>query len=296
MLAKSKYTKPDLDASRTHCKPYFQVFQYSHFETFAVSATTHARQKCTSFKKIVSGITFALLGIFLTPLAVSLVVQADRMESNSYVIQFGNFNITSGRKDSPSYSLTDTVGQSVAGPFGAYGSSDYFVGAGFQYIYQIGRFEFIISDLNIPLGLLSSGVHSTGSNTLTISTRGAGGFTVYGYQINPLRHTNGIDIIPGTTCDNGTCTTTTSSPWISQSIPGFGFNAEGNTAAADFINNTYFRPFANQEANEPMQVIMSSPNIANNESVTVTYKAGISGDQAAGEYQTSVVYVAVPGY
>jgi hypothetical protein len=142
--------------------------------------------------------------------------QADRLESDSFVIQFGNFNMTAGEKSSANYNVTDTVGQTFAGPFGAYGSSSYFVGAGFQYIYQIGTFAFSISNLDISLGLLTPGIHSTGNNTLTISTKGAGGFSVYAYQVHPLRHVNGTPDIPNTTCDSGTCTISTAQVWSNQ--------------------------------------------------------------------------------
>lgn len=245
------------------------------------------------------GLKSKLLFFFLLSVVSGLIftvpskVQADRLQSDSYVIQFGNFNITSGEKSSTSYNVTDTVGQTGSGP---YSSTNFFLGSGFQYIYQIGTFAFSISDLSIPLGTLTSGVHSSDTNVLTISTRGAGGFTVYGYETNPLRLTQGGAEIPNTTCDAGTCTYTTAQPWTNQNIAGFGFNANGATAASDFINNTYFRPFANNELAQPMQPIMTSPNIAEDAAVTITYKAGISGTQAAGEYQTSIIYVAVPGY
>jgi hypothetical protein len=223
-------------------------------------------------------------------------VSADRLESDSYVIQFGNFNMTSGEKNSTSYNLTDTVGQSLAGPFGAYGSSSYFLGAGFQYIYQIESFTFSISDLNIPLGLLTPDTHASGSNTLSINTKGAGGFAVYAYQTNPLRNQDGVSEIPNTTCDNGNCDISTANIWTNQLVPGFGYNANGSTAPSDFVNSTYYRPFANNEISEPMQIVMSSSSIAQSELVDITYKAGISGIQAAGNYQTSIVYIAVPGF
>lgn len=238
--------------------------------------------------------TLVICGVLTT--AMVKKAQAERLESDSFVIQFGNFNMTAGEKSSASYNVTDTVGQTFAGPFGAYGSSSYFVGAGFQYIYQIGTFAFSISDLNIPLGLLTPGTHSTGNNILTISTKGAGGFSVYAYQIHPLRHANGTPDIPNTTCDSGTCTISTAQVWSNQSVPGFGFNADGATAQSDFIDTTYFRPFANDEIAEQMQPVMSSANIAKDETVTITYKAGIAATQAAGDYETSIIYVAVPGY
>lgn len=222
--------------------------------------------------------------------------RAERLESDSYVIQFGNFNVTSGEKESTSYKVTDTVGQTFAGPFGQYGSSSYFIGAGFQYIYQIDTFAFSISAVDIDLGLLTPGIHNSASNVLTITTKGAGGYTVYAYELHPLRHSGGTTDIPDTTCDNGLCTEATATPWTNQNIPGFGFNAAGADVPADFVDATYFRQFADYESAEIMQPVMTDTTIAKNEQATITYKAGVSGLQAAGNYQTGVVYVAVPGF
>lgn len=223
-------------------------------------------------------------------------VSADNMYSDSFIIQFGNFNVTSGQKDSASYNLTDTVGQIADGPFGQYGSSSYFVGSGFQYIYQIDTFRFVISQTAIDLGVLTPGIFGDGSHTLTITTRGAGGYTIYAYELHPLRNTTSPDEIPDTTCDSGPCTISSAEPWVNPANDGFGFNMTGDDVPADFVNSTYFRPFANQEASAPMQVVMSSPNIANQRQSTVTYQAAVLGSQAAGNYETAVVYVAVPGY
>jgi hypothetical protein len=226
---------------------------------------------------------------------IAAPVLAERLESNSYVIQFGNFNMTAGEKSSASYNVTDTVGQTGAGPYGQYGVSNYFIGGGFQYIYQIDEFFFKISKLYIDLGELSSTAHKTDSHTLTISTRNAG-YNVYAYEQHPLRHTNGLYTIPDTTCDAGTCSQTTAALWQTQTIPGFGFNMTGNDIPADFVNANYFRQFANEAGAEAMQIVMSSPNVSNNRQATVTYKAGISGNQAAGRYETAIVFVAVPTY
>ena len=243
-------------------------------------------------------IKLAIVGSILT-IALYISVgkaMAERLESESFVIQFGNFNVTSGEKASANYNVTDTVGQTAAGPFGQYGSSSYFVGAGFQYIYQIGQFHFSISDIDIQLGELIAGTHNTDSNVLTIYTKGAGGYTVYAYEAHPLQHSNGTTDIPDTTCDNGLCSETSATVWTNQTIPGFGFNVSGDNVASDFINNTYFRQFADLSSAENAQAIMSSVNIAEGDQATVTYKAGITAYQAAGNYQTNIVYIAVPGY
>lgn len=247
----------------------------------------------TSYRILFGTLLFLTL-VFLSYRVHS--VKAERLESDSYVIQFGNFNVTSGEKSSTNYNVTDTVGQTAAGAFGEYGTSGYFVGAGFQYIYQIKTFSFIISDLQMDLGELTDGAFGTDSHTMEITTRGAGGYTIYAYEQHPLRLQGGTDIIADTSCDSGTCTTSSAGVWTNPNIAGFGFNIQGDDIPSDFVNNTYFRPFANDEASAQMQPVMSSSNIALERTSTVTYQAAKAGDTAAGQFQTAVVYVAVPGY
>lgn len=233
-------------------------------------------------------------GCFL--LLASGFAYSDRLESDSYVVTFGNFNVTSGEKSSASYNVTDTVGQIANGPYGQYGSSNYVIGAGFQYIYTIDTFSFRITDVSVELGELALGSHATATHDLIVNTKGAGGYYVYAYEKHPLRHVNGTPDITDTACNSGTCTISTAGVWNNTSIPGFGYNMSGDDVPADFINSTYFRPFADDSASDQMQVVMSSNNIAKDRTATVTYKAGISGSQAAGDYETNVVYIAVPGY
>jgi hypothetical protein len=229
-------------------------------------------------------------------LMASYPVVADRLESNSFVVSFGNFNVTSGEKSSASYNVTDTVGQVANGPYGSYGGSTYFVGGGFQYVYQIDDFAFSISDVSVELGAINPGTHNSATHDLTITTRGAGGYIIYAYEEHPLRHQNGTTDVPDTTCDAGGCTITSAEVWTNQSISGFGFNMTGDDIPADFVDSTYFRPFADDEDGDTMQTVMSSSNIANARTSTVTYKAGVPGTQAAGNYQTNIRFVAVPGY
>lgn len=218
---------------------------------------------------------------------------AERLESASFVVQFGNLNSGSGLQTSSSYNLTNTTGQTGAGPFS--GLSE-FLGSGFQYIYTIDTFRFAISKLNIDFGQLAIGSHNTDSLVLTLDTKGAGGYVVYAYELHPLRQINGPAFIPNTTCDAADCTTALARPWTDQNIPGFGFNAAGNSVSTDFVSSSYFRPFANQAAAQDMQPIMSAAEVVTAEQATITYKAGISATQQAGDYQTGTVFVAVPGY
>lgn len=243
--------------------------------------------------RILSGTV--LLGLGLVRFG-AIRVLADTLESSSYVIQFGNFNVTSGEKSNSNYAVTDTVGQTGAGPYGQLGSSTYFVGSGFQYIYPFDQFQFVISDLDINLGQLAPLAHNTDTNTITITAPTTGGYQVYAYEQHPLKLTNGTATIADTTCDNGDCDETTATVWQDTDIGGFGFNIAGDDAASDFVDTTYFRQFANNATAEPMQVIMSNNGYTTNSSATITYKAGLFGSEASGTYQTAIIFVAVPSY
>jgi len=249
----------------------------------------HLKQLTTIILVFVFILTFSLT-------AKNNLVFAENLTSDSWIIQFGNFNVTSGEKSSASYNVTDTVGQTASGPYGSYGSSTYFIGSGFQYIYQIDDFSFEISKTLIEFGELIENTHSTDSHTLTITTKGAGGYSVYAYELNPLRHENGTDEINDTTCNAGGCTHITAEVWDDQSIAGFGYNMSGNDIPGHFIDSTYYKNFADNETSDVMQVVMSSSNIASQRQSTITYKAGINSSQASGNYETGIVFVAVPGF
>lgn len=241
--------------------------------------------------------SFALFFIFsVFAFCFANQVSAENMESNSYKIQFGNFNMSSGNETGGGYNLSHTMGGLAVGPYGQYGSSSYFIGSGFQYVYQIDYFAFSISKLNIELGELFTDSFKTDSNIITITTNGASGYNVYAFENHPLRESLGSAIIPDTTCDFSNCDETVAASWTDPAQAGFGFNISGDDIAADFINSNYFRQFANNEASEAMQQIMGSNNVALNSSATINYKAAMPGNQAAGNYQTSIVFVAVPGY
>ena len=48
---------------------------------------------------------------------------AERLVSESYVIQFGNFNMGAGKREGTLYNVSYTLGQTAAGPYGDYGST-----------------------------------------------------------------------------------------------------------------------------------------------------------------------------
>lgn len=220
-------------------------------------------------------------------------ISADTLESSSYKVTFGNFNITSGEKSSASYTVTDTVGQIAPGE---YDGNGYVVKSGFQYLYPFDAFSFRISKLAIHLGNLSYGSFNSDSHTLTVDAAGTGGYAVRAHETHPLRLQSGTSTIPDTTCNSGSCSQASAGIWTDPTKPGFGFNLSGDDVASDFLSNNHFRQFADLSSNETAQTIMMRNSDAVNRNATVMYKVAPKADQAAGLYETQVVYVAVPTY
>ncbi len=238
---------------------------------------------------ILGTLLLSLISLVILPIKQALA----NMTSNSYLIQYNNVNMTGGEKTSSSYSVTDTVGETGAG---RYSSAGYLVRSGFQYVYTIGYFSFAISNTMINLGQLTVGSFNTSTTAITVTAKGAGGYQVTAYENYPLKIIGTSTTIADTTCDAGTCNEGTAGVWTSTAASGFGYNMSGNDIPAAFVDLTYFKQFADLSNNEAPQIIMSNAGVAKNRQATVTYKAGISGTQAAGNYENNITYIATPGY
>jgi hypothetical protein len=236
-------------------------------------------------------------------LLFSVPVLAQTFNSNSYQIQWGNFNMTAGRKSSSSYTLTDTVGQNAPGQ---YDSAGFIVKAGAQYAYdQLTPFSFQINGLDLNFGHLTPNIGSTVTNTITVSTPTSQGYQVMVNEDHPLSSFGTTTTIPDTTCDASNCSEAVSGVWTGTSAFGFGFNAIGIDSSGVatgvgtsniFTNNTYFRQFANRFSNEDNQVIMAENSPVKNHSARITYRIVINSNQSAGTYQNSINFIAVPKY
>lgn len=226
-------------------------------------------------------------------IAPTLVGAVERMESGSYKIRWPNLNMTSGSKSSTNYKILDTVGQTAPGE---YDSAGYKVKAGFPYIKTIIAFSFTISDLSIDFGSLTPQIFSTQTNTLTVSSGGASGYSVKALANNPLTAQAGTATIPDTTCNLGTCSETAAGVWNDTTKYGFGYNMSGNDVPAAFADSTYFKQFADASQSETAQTVMSSANVGKNRISTVTYKVNVSATQTAGDYENALTFIATPAY
>jgi hypothetical protein len=256
-------------------------------------------------KQVIYYFSFSVLILCFSFLGPKIVnqISAQTFSSPSYKIQWGNFNMTSGKKTSPNYTLTDTVGQNAPGQFD---SAGYVLKSGAQYAYENQvKFSFKIDDLNIDFGVISPNIGSTDSNVITVSTPSGKGYEILAREDHPLTSFFGNHTIPDTKCDSGTCSESTSGVWTGSSAYGFGFNAIGINdsgvatnvgTSAYFPNSTYFRQFANASASEINQVIMSENNQVKEHSAKITYRVVIGPNQSSGEYQNTINFIAVPKY
>lgn len=229
-------------------------------------------------------------------------ILAQHFESDSFVIDWGNFNMTSGSKNSTTYKLTDTVGQIAPGQ---YSKNGYVIKSGFQYIYDtFTPFSFIIDNLAINFGTLVPEIGTTAANTITITSPYGRGYQIMVAENHPLQINPSLQI-PDTTCDSGPCSESSPGPWILSTTHGFGFNAIGinNSGVATnvgtsgyFGDGTYFRQFANISARETPQIIMSENSSVKNRSARITYKVNITALQAAGNYENAINFIAIPKY
>jgi len=221
---------------------------------------------------------YKVLFLFLVicVLSIPLSAVAQHFESDSFIIDWGNFNMTSGTKANSMYRLSDTVGQNAPGQ---YDSDHYTLKAGAQYAYDRNfPFSFSISSLQIDFDSLIVGVASTVTNTLTVSSPAGHGYQVNASDNHPLQNSLGTtipDITPGV--------------WTTAF--GFGFNASGTGTSAYFPDNSYYRPFS-----ATPQIVMLENTPQENRQATITYRVNISSLQPAGTYENAVIYTAVPNY
>lgn len=259
-------------------------------------------------KHIFVGTTPVFKPSFYTPKYIFLIIfslivlifshpqftHADYLSSPAFQIDMGTINITGGTKTSTSYRLTDTVGQTAQGEFN---SSGYTIKAGFQYIFTLTPFTFSISNLNLDYGSLVPGTPSLLSNILTVTTGSAYGYTIKTIEDHPLRLSGSLETIPDTACDLATpCAIADATPWTDNARYGFGYNAQGTDAVADFVNSTYYRPFPIQGTDDPVTLASRTGVATSSAATTVNYKVNISGAQAAGTYQNAIQYIALPAF
>ncbi len=247
--------------------------------------------------KKVSSIQYVVFSIFLSTLYVILHTPfsfAVDMTSPQYRIQFGNINIGSQNLSSQNYNLNTTIGQVGANQFQ---SAGYVAKLGFQYLRDTLPFQITVSKTNINLGNLIPNTPSTDTTSLRVTFESALGYQITASQEKPLKTLTGENIL-NTLCNGSDhmCSQTTAKIWNSNSAYGFGYNMSGQGVPSDFIDDTYYRPFADESAgNSPVSIMLFQGKGSQHQGV-MTFKVNVSPTQTVGSYQTTINLVATPLY
>lgn len=249
------------------------------------------QRKLLRFTCIICLLGYLFIGSILAPRA-----SAFTMSNLDYILQMGNLNSFSGSKSNGLYKLNDTGGQLAPGLFSG---TNYTIRSGFQYISSIVRFRFEISSLFIDFGVVDPTNPVTRTNILTVSNGSAYGYQVTAFENHQLLVPASGAIIPNTTCDGGTCTTSTAAAWTSTLTYGFGYrcdNIAGTDCDSGFATGTFYKQFADASTNQTPQAVMIGTTPGRNKKGQITYKVNISGVQAAGIYQNQITYIATPTF
>jgi len=218
-------------------------------------------------------------------------VQA-KMKSGQYQLKIKEFEVVSGSL--PDSDLLDILGMSTSN----YQSQGYLVKAGFDYRQPSAPFSLTIPQTTIELDKIKPETPLIRSNSLTVSPGSADGYQIIAWQDHPLQVIGGTTQIPDTTCNGEieTCDQTAAALWDDNTKHGFGFNLQGEGALKDFINENYYRQFADQSTNEQAKTIIQSNPAPEEEQTTINYKINISGIQADSNYDNIITLLAVPSY
>ncbi len=239
---------------------------------------------------------FLLILITIYKSSIINIAYAQTMTNGSYTIEEGNLNSFAGQATGTNYTVTDTGGGLAPG---IYSGPNYKIRANFGYggeASSSGAFSFSISNTAISYGTITPGEPITRANTLTVSSSNAG-YQITASENHPLEGATNATI-PNTTCDSGNCTQAISGIWASLLTYGFGYRCDNLNSSSDcaqgFTTTNYYKSFANTQASQTPQAIMTNSTPVTNHAGQISYKLNISGSQPSGLYQNAIQYVAVP--
>lgn len=220
-------------------------------------------------------------------------VKAQVMRSENFVMQGGNFNMTSGNKESQNFKLSDVVGQVAAGIFTSKG---YIINAGFLNGAAGAFLIFTVSPTTVDFGSLTPNSPIEKELTIKIANGNYPGYIVKASQNQPLTTLVKAEI-PDTTCDSSSlpCTKAQGTIWKENTSYGFGYRMSGRTVPTDFGSDNFFRPFPATRRSETPAVIMQSQAKKVTDEAKMTLKLNVNRNQPVGQYRNVISFTAIAG-
>jgi len=136
----------------------------------------------------------------------------------------------------------------------------------------------------VPFGVVAAGATAWGSQTLTVSTNGAHGYTLYTRYSQALTDSNSDTVRdqPGTPSSGNSFDASTSQSSFAYTADGNGYTFGGSNKWAGLSTTN--------------AAIATRAGAYNADATHVEYKVGISNVQPPGTYSTVIAYTATPSY
>lgn len=243
-------------------------------------------------------VLYVLISFVLT---CPTTVFATVMQNSNWIVKDGNFNPISGTSTNSNFKLNFS-----SQGYSNFTGTNYTVTSGFQLsgtgsstttssASALPSLRFTISNLTVNFGELNPGEPILRANTVKISNSSSYGYTINAKENHPMRSINSE--IADTTCDSGTCTETSANAWTSPLTYGFGYrcdNISGTGCNSQFSQRSFYKQFANTEANETAQNVAAGS--WGESEVQITYKVNIAQSQKPGDYENIINYIAAPTF
>lgn len=236
--------------------------------------------------------------IFIIVIMIITVISADpgevsaqQMSSQNFRIEGGNFNMTSGNKESQNFKLSDVVGQTAAGIFASKG---YIIQAGFLNGAAGTAISLSVYPAIVDFGALIPNNPVEKSLRITISNGNATGYTVRVSENQPLTTLAGAEITD-TVCDSKKpCSLTQAASW-GKSQTGFGYRVSGRTTPQDFEKENFYRPFPASRRNEQAALVMQSQAKRVIDQANMALRLLVDQNQPVGQYRNVLSFSALVG-
>ena len=226
------------------------------------------------------------IGLVLILIVTAFIILRNRTlaqnaSNNSYTIQGGDIEQKTQSSDKSSDKTTNT-----------YFGENYQVTTGFEDIEDSHPFSFSVSNNLVDYGPLTATNPVSRTTDLIISKGSSRGYSVFAFANRELSDVNN-NSIPDTTCDNGTCSETSSGVWSGNLSFGFGYRCEieASPCSKDFLIENSFKQFANDSKSEAYEAIINS---FDSRKAKIEYKVNISNNQAKNSYSNSITFIAIP--
>jgi hypothetical protein len=157
------------------------------------------------------------------------------------------------------------------------------------------RLRLSLSRSSVSFGEVASNQEAKESVRISLMSEVQTPYRLYTHLDSHLKTTRNSYIIR-TKCDSpeAPCTRSQAQPWTSSRAYGFGYTVTGPSVLSDFIDDTYFRPFAHFDAQERPHLMADGTSEIVPDTTTMNIKLQFPETQPEGSYTSELHVIALP--